>query len=283
MFGLIVSAATALVSGISNGISASEEAEARKKALKAEKERIQQAYEENVKALEDSYAKAKEEAERNAADTKAAADLSDKGLTINEDVISDELNNQVDTLGEQQESDALDWNIYSVQAGQEEGSAEANIANSGIRGGSSLQTAVDLQSALSAAQLQQNEDLQRTSENNALGALINSNRQGMFGIFGERQTNITNRNNAAYLINSYAEGGSNWNIYQDNLTSLKNEKDYNIKMIDNELDSISSTGSFWKGFFGGAASGFSSGYQIGTAFSNGIADYKSKFKTKIGS
>lgn len=225
----------------------------------------------NVQKAQEEFAAAKEQAERNAAQTEKEADLTDQSLTVAEQGLSNDFNATIDNLYLSQATDAMNWNAQAMQAGSSEGAAYASLGASGVRAGSSLSDAVAMESATNAAQLQFSQDAKRRSDNNNLGAVLNNLAGNQIGIQQGRIGADIQRDNAAYLRNSYEAGGHNFNLYANNLMQLQNAWAYNNAQLDQQEKEHSGWNSFINtmiSLHGGAAKGFSTGYNIGSAFQN---------------
>lgn len=194
----------------------------------------------------------KEEANKN-------ADASDRRSDFNEGYIAENANSQFDMLAASQEQEGLEFNMEAMQAGSQRGSGLAQLAASGTRG-SSVADAIDLESAVNAAQLQAKEDYSRASTDYNINNILRSFNNDVF-------TLQENRTNAMDLRNSFKDGGFNQRKYALNRKGL--EKQYN-RQIDDLKDSWSNTLSE---FFGGAQQGYSLG--------SGIEQFATDFKTTI--
>ena len=150
MGALIAGIISAVVGGVA-GMAGSlyDDSEARKKIVR-EQESQQRKYELALDEIETKYLQAKEEAERNAAQAEKQADLTDQSLTNTEQGLSNEVNAAIDELYLGQASDAYSWNASAMQAGSSEGAAYSQLAGSGVRAGSSLSDAVQMEGATNA-------------------------------------------------------------------------------------------------------------------------------------
>jgi hypothetical protein len=164
-----------------------------------------------------------------------------------------------------QEADAYNWNAQERQAGSQEGAAYANLAASGVRAGSSLSDAVEMESATNAAQLQFSQDAKRRSDNNNLASVLNSLASNRFGIQQNRIGADIARDNASWLRNSFAEGGHNYNLYQNQLKALKTTTDYETTEANYQIEQHSGSNAFWNAAIGGISGGvkgFQTGYNL---------------------
>ena len=227
----------------------------------------------DVQKAQEEYAAAKEQAERNAAQAEKEADLTDQSLNVAEQGLANDFNTAIDNMYLSQGSDAMNWNAQAMQAGSSEGAAYASLGASGVRAGSSLSDAVAMESATNAAQLQFSQDAKRRSARNNLGSLLNNLSGNKIGIQQNRIGADIQRDNAAYLRQSYEEGGHNFNLYANNLMQLQNRWAYNNAQLDQQENEHSGWNSFLNfaiSLHGGAAKGFNTGYNVGTAFQNGL-------------
>ncbi|MCQ2397954.1 MAG: hypothetical protein MJ052_01455 [Sphaerochaetaceae bacterium] len=101
------------------------------------------------------------------------ADNSDIQTTMQEGFVSEDFNNNLDALRLGQEADAFGWNAAAIQNESAEGDALSSMASSGVRG-SSMNDAVEMQSALNSQQLQLQEDTQRNGQSIQLASLLNN-------------------------------------------------------------------------------------------------------------
>lgn len=270
--GLIVAGIGGLLGGIGAGIDAYD-AKEKAKAAKAYQE---EQYNLNKEAAELEYKEAQRQANRNAEKANLQADLTDKSLDIGERTLSNDINTAIDNLFLSGASDTYEWNQQAMSAGQSEGSAYASIAASGVRAGSSLSDAVEMQAATNAELLQFSQDSKRRSDNNNLGSVLNQLAGNEFNIMENRIGADQTRKDALDLVNSYLEGGANYNLYQKQLDLMKSTNTYNLSQLDKEI----ANNTYFKGGNGiawlrmgtsvlsGGASGFQTGYSLGTTFNN---------------
>lgn len=239
---------------------------------------LDQLYALDVKDANEKFAAAKAEAEKNAAQANKRADISDVGQDITETALSQDFNATIDNLYLGQQQNLLDWNAQAMNAGKSEGATLAGLAGSGIRAGSSLSEAVKMESAVNSQQLQFSQDAARRTESNQLGKILTNLAGTKVDIYGNRVEADTARVNALDLVNSYAEGGSNWNIYNNNLVKMKTSYEYNRNKLQDEIDDRRS---FWggvKAFFGGAASGYTAGHNITSMIAKDVMAFDTKGK-----
>ena len=230
------------------------------------KEEIKKLYALEVKDAEDKFNIAKEEANKEAKQAQDYADLTDVGQDIKETAVSFDFNNFIDSLYLSQKQDLLEWNIQTVNAGQSEGASYANIAGSGIRAGSSLSQAVELEAAANEVQLQFTQDAKRRSDENNLGSLLNNLAGNKYDIRTERVGADVTRQNALDLVNSYLEGGSQYKLYQNQQAIMKQQYENEISKIEREMDKHTGWNAFWNGvsaFFTMGMAGAQAGYTMG--------------------
>ena len=263
--GLIVAGIGALgglIGGISDKKKKKEEAEAAKKYQEEQ-------YNLKKEAAELEYKEAQRQANRNAEKANLQADLIDQSLDIGERTLSNDINTAIDNLYLSGASDTWEWNQQAMSAGANEGAAYASIAASGVRAGSSLSDAVEMQSATNAELLQFSQDSKRRSDNNNLGSVLNQLAGNEFNIMENRIGADQTRKDALDLVNSYLEGGANYNLYQNQLDQMKSTNDYNLKQLNKEIKSNSpKSADYWlslgTSMLTGGASGFQTGYNLGT-------------------
>ena len=232
------------------------------------------------KAQQD-YDEAKKQAEKNAKLANQQADLTDLGQDIAERSVSNDFNRAIDNLYLSGAQDAWQWNNAAMQAGSSEGAALANIAGSGVRAGSSLSDAVLMESATNEAQLQFAQDTKRRSDNNNLASVLNGLAGTQYNIMGERIGADVTRQNALDLINSYAEGGYNYNIYENQKQQMYKTYQRNTDQLKKQMDENSwDSWEAWAKLGTGILTGAASGYQTGANFYDmayEAADYKTGF------
>ncbi len=244
---------------------ASKAVSARAQAEK-EQEYIEKMYAINKEKAEEEFAAAKEQADRNATRSEQQADLTDQSLNVSEKGISNDINAAIDNLYLNQEADTYSWNNELMQQSRSEGASYAGLAGTGVRAGSSLSDAVQLESAVNESQLQFSQDAKRRSDNNNLANVLNNLTGNRFNIQQNRMAADIQREDAAYLRNSYLEGGHNYNLYQNQLKALKETSDYNMTRAQYTIDQNS---------------GFNMMLNVGTsAISTGTAFYTFGSKLK---
>ena len=250
----------------------------------------QKRYQEELYELEkinakEEFEQAKEEAGRNADQADLQADLSDTQQDISEKIVSGDFNSAIDNMYLSQTSDAWSWNDALAQIGSSSGSAYASIAGSGVRAGSSLSDAVMIDTASNAAQLQFAQDTKRQNDSNSLASVLNNLAGNRFDIMQNRIGADITRSDAAYLRNSYLEGGRNYNLYQDNLDIMKKNYEYNQSVLDKTIKR-NSGGWAWLNAMGSAfsmgAKGFTSGYNLGNTIELNSGFNKNKYTKNIG-
>lgn len=225
---------TAGVMGIASAINGAQTRKAQRKELAAERDR-------NLALLDLQFNIARDEANK-------SADKSDWKSTMNEGYIAANANNQLDQLSASMEQQGLQFNNEAIAAGAQKGNSLARSAASGTRN-SSMNTAIDLESAVNAAQLQ--------AEENAAAA---SNRYNLNNILSQYNNDVfklqSDRTDAYDLRHSYDIGGNNWNLYAMNRANTEAGYDNQIKKLKTNAMSILSD------FGGGASSGYSMGQSI---------------------
>ncbi len=263
-----VMAGIGLVAGIAGAAS---ESSRKKKEAEEYKKYVEEMYELNKAHADEEFAAAKETAERNAKEQELQANLTDKSLDITEKGLGNDFNAAIDQLYLGQEADAYSWNAQEMQTGSQEGAAYANLASSGVRAGSSLSDAVQMESATNAAQLQFSQDAKRRSDNNNLASVLNNLAGNRFNIQQNRIGADLARNNAAYLRNSFQEGGHNYNLYQNQLTALKTTTNYETTKANYTIQQNSGSNAFWNAAIGGlqgGVKGFQTGYNLFSTYND---------------
>ena len=263
--GWLVAGIGALVGAIGGGIGAAKDADNAREAAEAQKKYLKDQYNLQKKEAELQFNKAKEEANRNAQKANLQADLTDQAQDISERTLSNDFNAAIDNLYLSQASDTYQWNQQAMANGASTGASYAGLAASGVRAGSSMSDAVEMQAATNAELLQFSQDSKRRSDNNNLGSVLNQLAGNEFNIMENRIGADETRKDALALVNSYLEGGYNYNIYQNNLDQMKNTYKYNKKQLDNTIDANKGWNKFLKvatGSLTGGASGLQTGYNV---------------------
>lgn len=271
---LILGIALAAVGGITGAWDALRDADRTDDELKEKQKDIQEEYELNKKILDDNFQKSKDEAENRAEGVRREADINDKGLNLSERSLSQTTNTGISDLQNQQKQDALDWNIYAINAGKEKGGALAQLGTNGTRAGSSLSDAVELDAALNSQQLQTQQDNKRAGYDNFLGNLLMNYTQGNFSIYQGRQNNIYQRGQADRLEGMYQEGGAEWNSYQLQLDKLKLESDNAWNQLDRARHNNAKDK--WWNFASSLLTGGKAGWSTGTDIGNYLDNYATK-------
>ena len=271
----IATLAMALTGGVTSLVNNYEMAD----KLEDYRDYLDKLYQYNKKDVEEKFAAAKAEAEKNANQANVQADISDLGQDITESSVSQDINATIDSLYLSQNQNVLDWNIQAMGAGKSAGASLAGLAGSGIRAGSSLSEAVEMESAVNSQQLQFSQDAARRTESNQLGKLLTNLAGYKVDIYGNRVEADTTRQNALDLVNSYAEGGSNYNIYKNNLDQMEESWRYNRKKIQDEIDDRNSFWGGFKAFFGGMAQSYVDGKNITDMVKSDVMNFKTSVNT----
>ena len=244
------------------------EAAARQKAY------IEEMYKINKEKATQEFEAAKEQANRNADRQDQQAELTDKSLGVTEKGLSNDFNAAIDQMYLSQTSDTMNWNATKMQQGSAEGASYANLASSGVRAGSSLSDAVLMESAVNASQLQFSQNAKRRSDDNNLASVLNNLAGNKWNIQQNRIGADIMREDAAYLRNSYLEGGRNYNLYQNQLEQLKHTMEYQTTELDYEYEKHSGWNSFMNSqiaMLSMGTKGFQTGYNFGDTWAKGSA------------
>lgn len=188
---------------------------AKANAYSEEKRRTEEERDAKLELMDLEYNEAKKQALK-------SADRNDYMSDNNERTVNFETGAAFDRLGLQQVADAYSFNNAAIQNSSQTGNELSQMAASGTRT-SSMNTAVDLQSAQNEAQLQLAEDQTRAGEEQTLFSILNAYGQNAFQI-------QNNRTDANELRHSYDEGGYN-NTYYKKQRSLQ-ENAYNNQIAD---------------------------------------------------
>ncbi|MBO7733344.1 MAG: hypothetical protein J6S67_12340 [Methanobrevibacter sp.] len=273
MGALIAGVVIAAVAGTAAIIGAAQNDETARRNAAQDESYIEDMYEINKEKADEEYAAAKEQAERNAEEAERQADLLDESLTVAEGGLANDFNAAIDDLYLSQQADTYSWNAAAMQSGSNEGAAYSQLASSGVRAGSSLSDAIEMEAAVNENQLQFAQDSKRQSDTNNLNSVLNNLAQNRFSIQQQRISADYARNDANYLRNSYLEGGHNYNLYQNQLKQLETTTDYNATKAKYEYEQHSGWNAFWNGvvaFGTGSAKGFQTGYNTYSNISGGL-------------
>lgn len=232
-------------------------------------------YKDRKKQLEDKYDVEKQEANKQADKMDKAAEITDIGLNTEERALSDDFNQGVGQLQMQQEDNLWTWNNAMASIGANEGNELAGIANSGVRAGSSLAQAVELEASTNNAALERQIDATNKQQKWTLANLFTNQMRGQNNIWQARVGADQQRLDATDLRASYEEGGGQWLLQQDSLNSLWDDyqiaRDKNERAWQRNKDSIG-----WKmaaSILGNGNSGFQTGYNLWNTFTEG-SSYK---------
>lgn len=245
-----------------------------KKQAQKEKAYIEEMYALEKAEAEEKFKQAKEEANRSADRADLQADMTDKSMDINEQGLSNDINSAIDNMYLGQQSDTMEWNSAAMNMGASEGNALAGLAASGVRAGSSLNDAVLMESAANEAQLQFAQDAKRRSDNNNLESVLNGIAGQRYGIYQNRVGADQTREDAAYLRNSFNEGGYNWNLYQNQLQQMEKQKDMNVWQKQQEIKyhtGWNAAANAGIAFFTGGAKGYQTGYDLYSTYNKAKA------------
>lgn len=282
---LTIGLVTAAIGGFAGWMGHLFDSQSKRNEAEEQKKYIEEQYNLKKEAAELEYKEAQRQANRNAQKANLEADLTDKAQDITERTLSNDINSAIDNLYLSGASDTWEWNQQAMSSGQNEGASYAGIAASGVRAGSSLTDAVEMQAATNAELLQFSQDSKRRSDNNNLGSVLNQLAGNEFNIMQNRIGADQTRKDALDLVNSYLAGGYNYNIYQNQMEQMKGTLDYNLDQLNKEIKRNSPTSiDFWLGagtsVLTGASNGFSTGYNIGTTYDK-IKAYNPGYNTNV--
>lgn len=154
-----------------------------------------------------------------------------------------DFNQNIDLMQLQADSDIFGFNTAAIQGGQSTGNALANTAASGIRAGSSLSDAIDMEAALNSQQLQLAENQTNAQMDINLNSLLNNLQNQRFGIANNRANILLNakeissiRNEASYWANAYNEGGDYYKINQQKIKNIENGRDRQLGDLQFKYD-----------------------------------------------
>lgn len=218
---LLVAGIIATVSGIVGAIDYDKEYKETQTEIDKQKDDLRDQYWLAQEELNTNYYFAKEEANKKADRMNENADIQDKILDTEEKTASNNFNMGVSELQLEQENNVFSWNNALASIGANEGNELAAIANNGIRAGSSLSQAVELEAAANSAQLSLEMNNADKQQKWTLQNLYSQNKQAQTGIWKGRVKADQNRFDALDLRNSYEYGGSKWWENQYKLDELK--------------------------------------------------------------
>lgn len=256
---------TGLISGFAGflGSGFNDDREAAKK--KREMDYIDEMYNLNRQRAETEFQEAQRQANREASQAELQADLTDSKLNVTERAISNDVNTAIDNMYLSQTQDAMSWNSAQMQMGSQQGAAYAQLAGSGVRTGSSLSDAVMMESANNSAALQFSQDAKRRSDSNNLSSVLNGLAGQRYDIMSNRIGADLTRENALDLRNSFQAGGYNYNLYQNQLETLKTQRDYNWNAAKKEKEQHEGFNKFINAITAGiglGAKGTKTGYSL---------------------
>ena len=280
MTSLIVAGAIALAAGVGGAIAQNQKNKDAKKQAEQQKEYNQKMYELNKERAETEFKAAKQEADRQHDEMLQQASLAEQQVNITEKTLSSDFNAAIDNLYFAQEGDAQSWNLQALQNASSEGTAYANIAASGVRAGSSLSDAVQLESAINEGQLQFSQDSKRNSINNSFVNVLNELAGHKANITSDRAAILRQRTNAAQLSASYLEGGTNYNLYQNQLKQLETTSNYNNTALNYTIEQYSGDNARLKvatAALSQGAAGFQTGYSLGQSIYQS-AGYRNNYR-----
>lgn len=263
--------ASAFITGLVGYLSSLDEDSKAAKKAQDEMDFIDESYRLSKEEAELKFNEAKRQAEKNAKEAELQADITDQSLNVSERGLSNDFNAAIDNMYLGQTNDAWTWNNAAMSAGANTGNAYANLAASGVRAGSSLDDAVLMESATNEAQLQFAQDAKRRSDNNNLAQVLNSLAGQRFDIYQNRVGADITRSNALDLRQSYAEGGYNYNLYQNQIEQLETQRKYKYNAAEEEKNEHSGWKSILRAFgaaFGLGSKGLSTGYNVATTWDN---------------
>lgn len=259
-----ISIAIAAIAAIGGAVTAGVGVDTQKKEIARRKEKLEQDKKDTLELMDLNFSKDKNEANK-------SADRSDEKSTMNEKLVSQDTNNQIEQIQLNQEKEALDFNNAAINNGQNVGNALSDMGSSGVRAGSSLAEAVDLQKSLNAVQLQNQEDISRKSDQIALANVLNNLQGNRFGIQADRTDAYDTRM-------AYEEGGDIHDIYKLQRKQQSDNFDYGINELNRQYADLDQNG-FWY-VLGGMFNGGQTGVQIGGNVQKLATDIGSKRTAK---
>ena len=271
---------TGLVSWFGGMLGSALNDEKESEKLQREMDYIDEMYNLNKEKVEQEFKEATRQANKNADEAEQQADLTDLGQDIAEVAAGNDVNAAIDSLYLSQANDTWNWNLQNMQIASQQGAGLAQIAASGIRAGSSLNDAVLMETATNSAQLQFSQDTKRRSDNNNLASVLNNIAGQKFNIMGNRIGADITRQNALDLRNSYAAGGYNYNLYENQKQQMETQYNYQRNNLKKEKEQHEGWNKWLNAFTGGltaGSKGFATGYNIAETAYEGM-----KYRTKIG-
>lgn len=191
------------------------------------------------------------------------ADYQDKNLDNAERTNTDTINGNFRAAKLQQEAEANAWNNQAMRDSSETGNALSQSAANGTRT-SSMQQAIDLQSAVNAQNLQITEDMQRNQDSIGLA--------NMFGALNDTVNSIQyNRQVTDQLRKDYSQGGKKYQMYQLKREGV--EGDYNAALMSQRKEINNAYGNMLWGALSAAFTGGQTGYKFKTNLDDFISDW----------
>lgn len=178
-----------------------------------------------------NFEKDKTEAAKKAEDLTNEANLLKDKTNLAEKNVAYDFNKGLDLLQAQNESDLFNFNTAAMNAGQSNGAALSNTAASGIRAGSSLSDAIDMEASLNSQQLQLQENQSYLQNDINLNSLLNNMNNQNFGITENRYNIRQMEGDADYLRKGYQENGIFTKLYNQQKTNINNN-------LNRQLDSL---------------------------------------------
>lgn len=281
---LLLAGIVALVAGVIGEIDYTKDYEQRQSDIKEDQSDLEEQYNQSVKNSTDEFAAKKENAEEDARKLNVKADrldqdaaFADQALNIQERLLDTEYNQGLGQIQAEQADRLWSWNNALASIGANTGNELASIANSGIRAGSSLSKAVEMEAATNNMQLERQINNAERNDKWNLQNLFANQKQGEFSIWKGRvdadntRFDATDLRNDAYNITkSYEEGGTNWNLWQDSLNSLGLDYQQKNDKLQREYDNNEKNLLWgqWSSFLTMGTKGFKTGYDFGNMLGN---------------
>ncbi|MCF0125008.1 MAG: hypothetical protein HUJ68_04510, partial [Clostridia bacterium] len=191
------------------------------------------------------------------------ADRTDANTTMTENIVSENINQNIQSISLQQVSDSYSYNNAQKQLDSQKSAMLTSQAQSGTRT-SSMNDAINIETANNAEQMQFQQDSQRINYNYQINSILNNLAQNTFNIQNNRTDAMELRNSykgptfssqeqinfndlftgnifkniATAFSDPYAGAGSAYKEYMMKRKSISQKADWQIKDLNNAATDI---------------------------------------------
>jgi type II secretory pathway pseudopilin PulG len=242
-------AAAGALSGLFGGITG---ANRQKKAIEDQRAAALGRLADSEREARNSFERARYEAARNAG-------RADQALDRQATQLETAFNSFTGDYNYGQEAQSLQNQITQMNAGGSFGGAYSDMGYGGVRSGSSNYQALAQQEDLYEQQFSLALEGQRRDSENQLRNAFTSFDNSLYQI-------SEGRGEAEYLRDSFQMGGSQYGAFQDQMTTMQNERDRITRSADTALDNAAlGPMDYITAILGGGTGGFQTGVNIGSA------------------